>query len=440
VDSKTLVRKLIVWTVMATGVLALAGIIGVVSVHAWGAHRLTTVRSDFAARWGHIDRPEAPPEIPDHLNAARWLSAGGRAIVCSFEDMEFYSAISGVPARDWSAEDRIRAQRILADQHHALALLLQAGSIHRFQLGGNGAHARHHEINFLDMIRGLRLLVLEARNSWSEGRIDDSLAALDAVSNSADGLLRTPIVVSLAGGAAAQRWAARAAGDLVSDPCSSRESLLALSTLLPVEDPVRRGHETLARSLDEISDEGLRYIDDLHDPALGWSIPFWIPSRYLLEDLVVARILTNWSTFLELGRTPVSQWPPDSANAALRETDWPPWIVMGGTMTPNLLAVWARAQAASSEVQQLRIALELRLRSPDGLDAEACSLADLSRPVVLTGEPVRCRYDEAIDAITLEIPLATDALSDHLASDTDSVTLPPIVMPVGSRKAQCGGR
>ena len=104
---------------------------------------------------------------------------------------------------------------------------------------------------------------------------------------------------------------------------------------------------------------------------------------------------------------------------------------MNGAYTPNLLSARVRAQAASTELQQLRAALDLRLASPDGLDEDACSLTENFRPTVLTGEPISCRYDEKRELIVIEVPGAEKALSAFVAAGNHASRFPPIEMPVG---------
>jgi len=104
---------------------------------------------------------------------------------------------------------------------------------------------------------------------------------------------------------------------------------------------------------------------------------------------------------------------------------------MNGSYTPNLLSARVRAQAASTELQQLRAALDLRLASPDGLDDDACSLMEDTRPTVLTGEPISCHYDEKRQLIVIKVPGAEKALSAFVAAGNHASRFPPIELPVG---------
>ena len=105
---------------------------------------------------------------------------------------------------------------------------------------------------------------------------------------------------------------------------------------------------------------------------------------------------------------------------------------MNGSYTPNLLSARVRVQAASTELQQLRAALDLRLASPDGLDEDACSLVEDTRPTVLTGEPISCRYDEKRELIVIEVPGAEKALSAFVPAGNHASRFPPIELPVAA--------
>ena len=431
-DTRTLARKLIRWAGIGIGALVVSAALGVFGLHLYGAHRLEKARSDFAAHWGHLVLDPTPTSLPDHLNGARWLMAGGQAIICSIEDQKFIGTLSGESARGWTDTEQARARWILHEQQNALGILLRSGSFPAFHFGRDGARATYDEIDFLSTVTGLRLLTVEARLAWSEGRASDCLAALDAVSRAADGLLRTPVVLTSTLGSAAARWSSSAAADLVSDPCTSVATLVEIQHLLPSEDPIHSSNITLASSIAEITDEGLDYVEDVHDPSMSWSLPAGVSNRYLLEDLVVAEILERWSRFLEIGQRPAADWPADAGRSSWGDAAWPQWIALTGAYTPNLLSARVRAQAASTDLQQLRAALDLRLASPEGLDENACSLVEDTRPTVLTGQPMSCGYHEDRGTIVIEVPGAEQALSAFVSPGNHASRFPPIELPVGS--------
>ncbi len=431
-DAQTLTRKLIRWVAIGTGVLVASAALGAFGLHFYGAHRLERAKSDFDARWGHLVLDPPPTSLPDHENGARWLMAGGQAIICSPEDQKFIGALSGESAQGWTDSERERVKWILHEQQNALGILLRSGSFPAFHLGADGEQATYNEIDFLSIVMGLRLLTVEARLAWIDGRASDCLAALDTVSRAADGLLRTPVVMTSTIGSAATRWSVSAAADLVSDPCASTETLERLLKLLPEEDAVNRCNITLTSSIAEIANEGLDYVEDLYDPSMSWSLPSWVPNRYLLEDLVVAEILERWERFLEIGQRPAADWPDDAPHSAWGDPAWPRWIAPTGAYTPNLLSARVRAQAASTGLQQLKAALDLRLASPDGLDQNGCSLVADTRPTVLTGKPISCRYREDRGAIVIEVAGAEKALSPFVPAANHVSRFPPIEMPLGS--------
>lgn len=417
--------------------LLLIGLIGAFALHAYGYQRLKTARLDFDTKWGHLTPVDAPPETPENENGARWLTAGGYAIVWSMDNQKLIGDLSGRTAREWTDTETSRARWILNEQQNALAILIRSGSFHVFHLGTNGKATTHDQIPLLDIIKGLRLLIVEARLAWKEGRNDDSLEALNSVARAADGLLRTRVVMSSISGAAATRWTAGGAADLISDPCVNGEIHAELNAILPTEDPTHWADVTMATEVEEIADEELDYIEDFHDPAMGWSIPFWVSSRFLFEDLFVSEILERWSRHLEVGQQPAAQWPEDIGNEIWGDASWPPWQALAGTITPNILSGRARAQAAATEMQQLRIALQLRLASPAGLGPNACDLVIDSKPTALTGEPVTCRFDLERDAIIIEVPGAAEALRGHISEGNNASRIPPIVMPVGETTELC---
>ena len=437
-NTRELIRKLIPWSVSGIGILVVTAALGSLALHAYGAHRLEKVRAEFHARWRHLTQIAPPSAVPDHENGARWLLAGGRAIVCTVEDRRFYGQLSNRSAAGWTDRERSRAQWILHEQQNALEILLRSGTVETFDLGTDEVRASYEDLDFSSILMGLRLLMLEARLAWSEGRTSDSLAALDAVGRAADGLMQTPIVMTSTIGSAATRWTARAAADFVSDPCTDVGTLEGISAALPSEDPVHWGNITLAVSVAEIAGEGLRYIDDPHDPSMGWSIPFWISNHYLLEDLFVAEILERWSLQLELGQEPAARWSSSAAHEIWGASSWPPWLALGGTYTPNLLSVRAREQAASTELQQTKFAIGLRLASPDGLGPEACATLSGWGPTALTGEPIACLFDEERGLIVIEIPGAVETLRAHVSVESQAATFPPIEIPVGRSGPGCG--
>jgi hypothetical protein len=414
-----------------------AGVSGAFAIHAWGEWRLERARAGLEATWGHLEPYSAPSPAPDHLNGARWLAAGGRAILCSPEDREFYRRLSARRVAGWTDAERSRARRILDEQRAALEILRHSADLSSFHLGADGERPNHHEIDFLGTIKGLRLLTLEARLAWSEDRREDSAIALRAIGRAADGLMGTPVLMASTTGAAAARWAAGAAADIATDPCAEAGDLEATLAALPRLDPVERCSTTLVLLVGEIGDEGMAYLDDLADPAMGWSLPFWISSRYLFEDLFVAEALDRWSRHLELFRQPAAGWPSDAVDSIWGDPSWPPWLALAGTITPNLVSLMAREQAAASELDQVRLALELRLASPNGLDDQACALAAGGPPTALTGEPVSCRVDRSVGVVVLEIVGAERALLEHTLSDSDAAVIPAIELPLGPRPPIC---
>jgi hypothetical protein len=436
VDPRVLVRKVVRWSALAVCALSVAAALAALSLRAYGEHRREKARSEFDARWGPLTETTTTTTVPDHENGARWLAAGGFAIMCSIEDLRFYGQLSDRSARGWSEAEMSRARWILHEQQNALGILLRSASFEAFNLGRNNSRAVYDEVHFLDLVRGLRLLALEARLAWYEGRLSDSVAALNALGRASDGLLSTPIIMASIVGSASARWSARAAAELVSDPCTPVATLVELRAALPSEDPIHRGNTTLAISVDEIAEEGLAYIEDLHDPSMGWSIPFWVSNRFLLEDLFVAEIIERWGRYLELCQKPAVSWPPDASTIVWGEGSWPRWIALSGSFTPNLLSTRARAQAASTELQQVRLAIDLRLLSPDGLDEEACDTVPETGPTALTGEPVSCSYDELLGAIVIRTTGAQDALSEHVAVENQASRFPAIEIPLDSRP--CG--
>jgi len=416
---------------MGIGVLVVSGALGLFGLHLYGANRLKNARSDFDARWGHLVLEPTPTVLPDHINGARWLMAGSQAIICSLDDRKFIGALSGEPARGWTDTEQARARWILHEQQNALGILLRSGSFDAFHLGPNGSRATYDEIDFLSIVMGLRLLTVEARLAWTEGRTSDCLTALDAVSQATDGLLRTPIVMTSTIGSAAARWTAWAAAELLSDPCASTATLEKLRDLLPSEDPIHRCDVTLTTSIAEIADERLDYVEDLHDPSVSWSLPSWVSNRYLFEDLAVAEVLERWGRFLEIGHRPAADWPADAARTGWGDAEWPPWMALAGTFTPNLLSARIRAQAASTDIQQLKAALDLLLASPEGLDENSCSLVEDTRPTVLTGKPVSCGHSVDRGTIVIEVPEAEQTLSAFVSAANQASRFPPIEIPVG---------
>ena len=441
-DARELTRKIIRWLALGIGILVVATALGSLALHLYGAHRLERARSDFDAKWGHLTRIEPSPSVPDHENGARWLMAGGRAIVCTMEDRRFYGQLSNIPASGWTDRERSRALWILHEQQNALEILLRSGTCSSFNLGTEGVRASYEDLDFSSILMGLRLLMLEARIAWSEGRASDSLAALNAVGRAADGLLKTPIVMTSTIGSAATRWTARAAANFVSDPSTDFRAFKGILAALPSEDPAHRGNITLAVSVAEIADEGLRYIDDSHDPSMGWSIPFWVSNHYLLEDLLVAKILERWGHQLELGQEPAARWSSGAGHEIWGDRSWPPWLALGGTYTPNLSSVRAREQAASTELLQVKVASRLRLASPEGLGPDACATLTGSVPTALTGEPIACRYDEEREFIVIETPGAVEALRAHVSVESQAATFPPVEIPTNlqSQHRRTGGR
>jgi len=436
-DTRELTRKLIRWSALGISVLVVTVALASFGLHTYGVHRLEEARKDFFTRWEHLAQYTPPPSVPDNENGARWLVAGGRAIVCSVEDRKFYGQLSGRSATGWTNAEASRARWILHEQQNALEILVRSGTFEIFNLGTDGNHATYETVDFSSIVMGIRLLVLETRLAWSEGRTTDALAALNAVGRSADGLLQTPIVMMSTIGSAAERWAVGAAAAIVSDPCTIDPTLEILRAALPSEDPVQRGNITLAVSIAEIAEEGLQFIDDFHDPSMGWSIPLWVSNHYLLEDLFVAEILDRWSHYLEVGQTPAAHWPPDAADSIWGDSSWPPWLAMAGTYTPNLLRAKALGQAASTELQQLQIALGLRLASPEGLGQDACELIAEQAPTALTGGPVTCRFDDIRGVIVIEVPGAERVLSAFVAPDNQASQLLPIELPVDVGDADC---
>jgi hypothetical protein len=426
-----LIRKLLWWTVLGIVVIVAVSLLLSFGLHTYGAARLASAKAEFSQKWGRLADYEPPPPVPDDENGGAWLVAGGEAIVCSVEDRRFYGQLSDRPENGWTEAERSRARRILQEQKNALEILVRSGDFDTFNLSTNGVRATYESVDFSSIVMGIRLLVLESQLAWSEGRTGDALAALNAVGRAADGLLQTPIIIMSSIGSAAERWAAAVAAEIVSDPLATGSTLRELRAVLPREDPILRANITLAIAIAEMAGEGLGYIEHAYDPSMGWSVPFWISNRYLLEDLYVAGTLEAWMRHLELGQMPAAQWSSDDIEAVWKSPAWPSWLALTGNFSPNLLAATARGQAASTELQQLGVAIELRLAAPDGLGPDACGLIDEASPTALTGGPITCRFDATRCGILIEVPGAEDALDAFVASDNPAALIPPIELPVG---------
>jgi hypothetical protein len=435
--SSELARRLLRLTGAAAAALVLIGLVGALSLHAYGSYRLDRARAEFDAAWGHLTSVPVPPDFREHENGARWLAAGGFALVWSLDDQKFIGELSGRSTKTWTDTDVSRARWILHEQQNALSLLLRSGTFEKFHIGAVGEATRHDQIPLIDIIKGLRLLTVEARLAWHEGRTADCLAALGAVGRASDGLMKTTVVISSYAGAAAMRWAASGAAEIVTDPCAEPVILEELRTVLPVEDPTYWADKTMATQVAEIATEGLDYIEDFHDPSVGWSLPFWVLNRYLLEDLFVAQILDRWNRYLEVGQGPAADWPERPGDEIWGDAAWPPWLALAGSITPNMLSGRAQAQAASTEMQQLLVALDLRLAAPAGLESDACGLVDLGSPTALTGEAVTCRYDVDLAAIVIEVGGAEGTLESHTSAGNHNSRFRPVVIPVGRRAELC---
>jgi len=436
-ETGKLIRRLFWWTILGMVVIVAVSLLLSFGLHTYGAARLASAKAEFSEKWGSLADYEPPPPVPDDENGGVWFVAGGEAIVCSVEDRKFYGQLSDRSENGWTEAERSRARRILHEQQNALEILTRSGTFGTFNLSANGVRATYESVDFSSIVMGIRLLVLEARLAWSEGRPADALAALNAASRAADGLLRTPIIIMSSIGSAAERWVAAVAADIVRDPHATDTTLENLRAVLPTEDPVHRANITLAISIAEMAGEGLRYIEDSYDPSMGWSLPFWVSNRYLLEDLYVAGTLEAWMRYLELGRMPASRWSSDEIDAVWRSPAWPKWLALTGDYSPNLLAATARGQAASTELQQLRVALELRLAAPEELGPDACGLVGEIPPTALTGGPIVCRFDRTRCAIVIEVPGAEDALGAFVASENRAAWLRPIELPVTRSGGDC---
>lgn len=425
------VRKLLWWSAATTVVIVLAVVIAAIAVHRTGVHRRHEARRAFDADWGHLLRDEPTIEVPEHLNGARWLAAGGVAVICTIDDQKFFGELSIRPSSGWSDAELSRAKWILHEQQHALRILLRSGSFDQFELGRPGTILRHDEIPLMDLIKGIRLLLMEARLARAEGRYGDGAAALVAAGRAADGLLRTRVVIASVLGAAAVRWSASATAEYLADPELPAAALTELRRGLPVEDPILQTEITIALQVDEIAAEGLAYTDDVHDPSMAWSVPFWVASRPLLEDLCVAGIVDRWRRYLELGRRPALEWPADAGIAILNSESWPSWLAMSGTISPNIWSIGARAQAARVDQRLATLALDLLLENGGRPGPDACSQFASEPAAELTGGEIRCGRDLDRGALVIDVPGAERALAGHLPAHNPMARALRIVIPLG---------
>ncbi|MGD8439299.1 MAG: hypothetical protein PVG53_02095 [Holophagae bacterium] len=432
-----LTRRLVLWAALAIGVFLASMVATSLAVHAYGAHRLTASQATFAERWGQYILPP-PAAVPtDRANGARFMVLGGRAMTSSVDEHRFIAELSGRPAASWSDADTDRAREILGEQQTALSILLQSRTADGFDLGIENRPPNYNDIDFLALVRGLRLLTLEARLAWAEGRVEDGLAAIETASRSADGLLRTPVIMSLTLGAAAQRWVLSAAKDIVGDPCAGSTVLDGLARRLPAEPAVRSAIGTFVTSVAELAEQGLAYRDDVNDPSVSWSLPYWISNHFLFEDLLIAEILDRWNRQIELGLHPAAGWSRETADSIWGGRWWPSGLALNGAYSANLTGVWVRAQAADTEHQQVAFALELRRRSPAGLTRDACRAVAEASPTPLTGQPVVCRADPSGQSLVIDVPDAEATLVRHSALDNDSARFEPIILSVGPRPDSC---
>jgi hypothetical protein len=313
---------------------------------------------------------EGPPE---ELNAARWLIAGGDAIVCTQEENSHLTELVFAPSEDWTPDDRHFARELVERNKQALELMAKAVPLEGSRYELDYDHILDTEIpNLLHLMRGAKLLQVNARLAFTEGDIEGGIRNLAVIARLVDSLRDDDVLIFTLVGFANERFLLGGIRDaLGSDALRTAEGSAPLfdrlEALLPEDDVLATMHRLTGLDAASMTFALRQGRGDMVEPPISsLRLRFFAlaEAAEALDEGVASDALIE----VPFARDPETYLPDGSA----------------GLRSAYRTSI-AKAQSIVAERQLVRAALHLE-RQREGCSA----LGSLGEPDPFTGEPLEC--------------------------------------------------
>ena len=351
---------------------------------------------------------EAPEEAS---NAARWLQAGGAAIVCTQEENLRLTELTFSPFEEWGIEDQRFAKKLVNRNEKAFELMAKAVPLDGSNYGLDYTNVLEIELpNLLHLLRGAKMLQVRARLAFAEGDADAGLNDLTTISRLVDSLRDDDVLIFALVGIASEKILLGGVRDSLESgalrSAESREALLErLALLIPADDLLATMHRLTALDAAAMT-FALRqgrydFLDSPPSPHRRLSIVRLSTVADSLQAGIDAKALLE----VPFARDPMAYLPKGM-------------VGLGSAYRTSI----AKAQALLAQRYLMLAALHLE-RLGEGCD----SLGPYRQPDPFTGELFRCTGDPQ-SGITLALhdsSAAIERVSRNPAIRMLNVKLPP---------------
>lgn len=392
-----------------------------------GHARLREAQAELTARAGVTGLASFERRrIPDDVNAARWLEAGGAALVWSPETRRTIGDATTSPVSAWSPEQMVAVRAALEECRPAFDLLQRAVGLPESSFGIRYREGASAELpDLLQLISVGSALMVEARVAFADGDPERAVRALRPLSRLAVALEEEPLLITELVGIACERMLLTVVAEAASAdaPWAFEPTLLAhLEATVPRHDLA-----TVLRQA--IAFEGLSSSSIVVGHAEEMSSLSALARRFLrlVPSLASSEVLAQLVWWMELSEVP-------SCSAPERFEQKPPQGFVARlprSVVPSLKSAIVRNQAVLALRQLTFAALEVRTTAAmtGAYPADAGSVAALASPSPLTGRPVAYRVGPDRRAL-LDLPGAAEQVTtsgDVLGRLVLTLTLPPPV-------------
>lgn len=366
----------------------------------------------------------APDPVAEPENAAKYLVAGGGAVLWAEGDLETIQSLLVIPTAEWSQKHREQVRRLVERNRTGLDLMARAVPLSGADFEMSYDDLVHLEVpNLLRLLRAGLLLDLEARLAFAEGEPEKGLKALTTLERLNRSLRQEHVLIFSLVAHVTEKVMLQGITDVLgsTEPWAVELGTLdRLEALLPEDDLLAFTRKVIALDAAVVS-TGIR--EGWPEEVIDREPQAWL-SRYLHGHREAA-------AFLDEGRVSASLV---GQSYALVQEDF------AGDPEVDELAAYrnavAKGQLALSQRQMVRTALELRRRGVErGAYSDPCpDLGTLSEHDPFVGQPLRCEV-RPDGSLRLEIPGA-GPLADELTPRPGTLWLVDLELPAPSAPAE----
>ena len=333
-------------------IVAGLGLLGVLALHAYGAHRLTDVSKRYEREVGPLSvRAFVRPKVAVEKNAVTWQRPGVLAAVFFPGDQALVGSLSAKRFATWAAEDTAKLETILERNRPAIELLDHA----RRMKASNweipyeqGSSAKLP--NLLAAINAAKLLVARGRLALGRGDGETAIASAETLGSLARSHEAESATIMLWIGLAIEKLHLALVHEFATSSLTTPEELERLEVSLCDEDLPRAARQALRSNAAAIA-------HDVDSAAIDLEIHGAIHRQIAsaLGKLVAAAAIESHRDVEKAVGAPIRA-PLDDVEK--RHAGW--WEHLVATYRVNSTSVAARATATASARDLARLAIALR--------------------------------------------------------------------------------